>query len=310
MSVFLHMQPQTPVMDWQRFCETTPSFSIALDGFVGEGPKFDPTGPRLNLNHHEGVDRLGTRATCAQALMALRQGLTDCFRDQGGIHMELFANDCDEDVCTTVTILRNAHLATGAINPNINRIVAIEDMMDTTAGGYPYPPDLPALQEMAWIFDPYRRFRLNGGLGRKNADEYLGIVTDVEARILRYLVGQGGKIVLDTRYERIGGGKGWAMIREIGPQGRTGAFGDGIRAYVSLVGTLPNGNYIYTVGRMSLFISHFTVPLILAALDREEANPNEHWGGGDTIGGSPRVGGSKLSPKEVERIVNETIGIV
>jgi len=307
MPVLLHMQPRTPVMNWEQFCQMAPPFSIALDGFVGEGPRFDPKGPWLNLNHHEGVDRLGTRATCAQALMSLRQGLTDCFRDHGELHMELFANDCDEDVDATVTILRNAHLAAGAINPNLNRIVAIEDMLDTTAGGYPYPPDLPALQEMAWIFDPYRRFRMNGGLGRKHPDEYLGVVTDVEARILRYLVNQGGKIPLDTRYERIGGGKGWAMIHEIGAQGRTGAFGDGIRAYVSLVGELPSGNRIFTVGRMSLFISHFKVPLILAVLDREEGNPLEHWGGGDTIGGSPRVGGSRLSPQEVERIVNETI---
>jgi hypothetical protein len=301
------MLPQTPVMSWEQFCKTVPPFSIALDGFVGEGPKFDPKGPRVNLNHHEGVDRLGTRATCAQTLMAIRQGLLDCFRDHGKLHIEVFVNDCDEDVCTSWTLLHHAHLAVGAMNPALNRIVAMEDMLDTTAGGYPYPPDLPALQEMAWIFDPYRRFRMSGGLGRKRSDEYEGVVTDVENRILRYLVGQGEKIPLDTRYDRIGGGKGWAMIREIGPQGRTGVFGDGIRAYVSLVQVLPNGRYIYTVGRMSLFIAHFQVPAILAALDREEGSPHEHWGGGDTIGGSPRVNGSRLAPEEVERIVNETL---
>jgi hypothetical protein len=32
---------------------------------------------------------------------------------------------------------------------------------------------------------------------------------------------------------------------------------------------------------------------------------NDIWGGSNIIGGSPRVNGSRLSPKEVETIINE-----
>jgi hypothetical protein len=30
----------------------------------------------------------------------------------------------------------------------------------------------------------------------------------------------------------------------------------------------------------------------------------DRWGGGDTIGGSPRVKGSALAPAEVEKLIN------
>jgi hypothetical protein len=56
----------------------------------------------------------------------------------------------------------------------------------------------------------------------------------------------------------------------------------------------------YTVGRVSQFIP-FDVPRVLAALSAVEGAT---WGGGNTIGGSPRAGGSKLSPKGVEVIIS------
>lgn len=58
-----------------RSFKATEPFSIALDGYVNVGPRFDHEGPRVNFNHHEEVDRLATRATCGQVLMAIRQGL-------------------------------------------------------------------------------------------------------------------------------------------------------------------------------------------------------------------------------------------
>ena len=156
---------------------------------------------------------------------------------------------------------------------------------------------------LAWIFEPYHAFRNSGAIDRKQASEYVRVVTDVELRILSHVAGKGQSIPLDTRYERIGGGPGWAMIREHGAQGRTGAFGDGIRAYVA-VRERGDGKWTYTIGRMSPFVP-FDVPALLAALDRAEGSTGpDRWGGGNTIGGSPRVGGSKLTPAEVTKIVD------
>lgn len=306
MSVNLHMEPQTPPLTWEEFGKQSGPFSIALDGFVKESPKFDPAGPMANFNHHEGVSRLETRATCGQVLMAIRQGLFDCFRDDGGARADVYVNDCDEDVCTAWFLLKYHYLVIGTMNPLLNRLVSMEDALDATAGAYPYPPDLPALRELAWIFEPYRRIRLSGELERKDASLFEAVVADVENRIFHHLGGKGSELPLDVRYERIGGGRGWSMIRELGAQGRTGAFADGIRAYVA-VRERPAGGFAYTVGRMSPFIP-FDVPKILARLSDFEGLTTERWGGGDTIGGSPRVIGTKLTPKEVERIVNEVLG--
>lgn len=301
MPVVLHMQPQDEPLSWEAFVARTDPFSVALDGYVATGPRFDPDGPRINLNHHEEVDRLATRATCAQVLIAIRQGFFLCFRDEHGVQAQVYCNDCDEDVCLSWFLLKYGYLAEHVLNPMLNRLVTMEDLLDATAGAYPFPADLPYLAELAWIFAPYRQARLEGALETKDPDVYRNVVQEVEHRILQHLSGNGGNQELDTRYEKIGGGEGWALIREIGAQARTGLFADGVRAYVS-VRERPSKRWTYTVGRMSIFVP-FNLPRIIEALNKAEGDGPGRWGGGNTIGGSPRVRGSKLPPDEVVRIV-------
>lgn len=302
MSIQLILRPSQEPLSWEDFCAQTSPHAIALDGYVSDGPRLDEKAPRLNLNHHENVERLATRATCAQALIALRFGLFKLFCNERGPRADIYANDCDEDVCTAWFVLNNAHLTVQTGNPMVNRLVGLVDALDSTAGAYPFQPDMPGLQELAWIFQPYRRFRAGGGLDKRNADDFRGIITDVESRMLQYITGRGDKIALDYRYEKIGDNMGWSMIREIGDHGRTGAFNDGVTAYV-IARERADGRMSYTVGRISQFIP-FDVLGILAALNEAEADPAHRWGGGNTIGGSPRATGSKLSPEEVARIVN------
>ncbi len=95
----LHVDLQTLTMS--QFVEQTQPFSVALDGYVRGGPQYDLKGPRVSFNHHEDVDRLATRSTCAQVLMSLRQGLFGRFRDAQGPQAHVWVNDCDEDVCTS-----------------------------------------------------------------------------------------------------------------------------------------------------------------------------------------------------------------
>lgn len=301
----MHMRPNVPPMWFSEYCVKTPPFSIALDGFVKEGPCYDPTGPRANFNHHERVNRLATRSTCAQVLMAIRQGLFVRFRNEHGPIVLADLNDCDEDVCLSWFLLKYGYLVEHAMNPALNRLVHMEDMLDATAGAYPYPADLPMLQKLAWVFDPYRRARLSGEIDRKDEQVFVGVVTDVEHRIMRHITDGGESINLDTCYEVIGGDRGWSMVREVGAHARTGMFSDGIHAFVA-ARQRPSGAWTYTIGRMSPFIP-FNVPEILQALNFAEGIQHraDQWGGGDTIGGSPRVAGSSLSPDEVRRIVNE-----
>ena len=94
----LVMCSQQAPITWDKFLETEDTHAIALDGYVSGGPRFDPSGPRVNFNHHEEVDRLATRSTCGQVLMAIRQGLFKTFRNGFGPYATVLVNDCDEDI--------------------------------------------------------------------------------------------------------------------------------------------------------------------------------------------------------------------
>lgn len=304
-NIKLCMRPKDRPLSWEEFCQRSGPYSMALDGYVVAGPRFDETGPRINLDHHTEVDRLATRATCAQVFLALCQGLYSCFRDENGPRAEVYVNDCDEDVCMSWFLLKYAAEPDHVMNPLLCRLVGMVDVLDTTGGAYPFPPDLPVLEELAWIFEPYRQFRLSGELARREPEAFSRVVEAVEQRIDTHVQGDGKRLPLDTRYNRLGGGSQWALIQELGAQARTGLLADGIQAYVAVNRRL-DGRWNYTVGRMSTFIP-FDVPAILRKLNEVEGSNGDSWGGSNTIGGSPRIHGSRLPPDEVARVVNEVI---
>lgn len=304
MSIELHMGPLDPVLSWGDFCSITPPYSMAIDGYVNVGPRWDPSGPRVNFNHHEEVDRLATRATCEQVLISIRQGLFDRFRKDGVPTALVYANDCDEDVCTAWYLLKNFVLVENTINLLTNKLVGIEGLMDATAGAYPLSPDLDILQTINWIFEPYRRFRISGQIDKRDAGEFQMIVSLVESRIKAYLSGTADKVPLDTRYNVVRQGSGWTLIKEIGLNAKSGMFHDGIHAYMCFR-ERPNGRWSYTVGRMSHFVP-FNVPNHLQRLSVAELvkDPQSRpFGGGNTIGGSDRPLGSALNPDEVFEVV-------
>ncbi len=299
------MRPQVIPFGWEEFCETHPPYSIALDGYVAASSRFDLAGPRLNLDHHSGVDRLATRASCAQTLLAIRQGLFECFRDGDDSRAKVCVNDCDEDICTSWFLLRNANLAVPGACPRLDRLVSLVDVLDTTAGAYRIPADLSALKELAWVFAPYHSFRRSGERDRREPEGHREVVAEVLRRIERHVYGRGNSFPLDGRYKCQGGGSGWCLIQEIGGQARLGATADGICAYVA-VRERADGRWSYVVGRMSPFIP-FDVPVLLHSLNEVEEATKDRWGGSNLVGGSPRIRGSRLAPDEVEGIINRTL---
>lgn len=306
MAINLIIDLKNPPLSWKKFCKITPPFSIALDGYVNIGPCFAFEGIKINFNHHENVDRLATRSTCAQVLIAIRQGLFDLFKDEDGPRAEVYVNDCDEDICLSWFLLKNYLLVENVCPEQITNLVNMEDLMDATAGAYPLPIELITLKELGWIFEPYRKFRINGGLDRKTPKEYYQIINDVDGRIKKYINGTGGTIPLDTSYKIIGGGKNWKMLIEEGAHARTGAYADGIRAYVSVRQVSSARKWVYTIGKMSPYVD-FDISKIMRALNQAEGNKKDKWGGANTIGGSPRVSGSALPPGEIEKIINDLI---
>ena len=92
----LRIEPRV-VLSWEQFQLEKPPFSIALDGYVNEGTRRNPSGPYANFDHHSHVDRISTRSTAEQVHMEINLGLFDTFRVKGKPFANLYVNDCDED---------------------------------------------------------------------------------------------------------------------------------------------------------------------------------------------------------------------
>jgi len=136
------------------------------------------------------------------------------------------------------------------------------------------------------------------------------IMEAVLARITSYTLNQGEEIGLEGQYEKIGGGPVWSLVKETGPASRLAMFKDGVNAYAALVAEKPDGSFVYVLGRGSVWVP-FDIPKLFKTLNEIEADiitEGNMWGGSDTIGGSPRMTGSRLKPEELQKIINDTLG--
>ena len=298
MSIRLIIHPGETVTN----VEAKDNYQVALDGYVPREPFHDEKNKVINFNHHELVNRLATRATCAQVLVAIRQGMMDIFRVKNEITVDVHVNDCDQDVCLSWFLIKNHHLVVHAANPMINRLVHMEDMLDSCGGTYPFDRDTPMLKELAWIFQPYTLFRLSGGIERRNCEEFKNVIDSVCQRIMSYMTGNTNAIDLDIQYEVQYRSPTWSMIQEHGKDDRMAYWSEGIRAFVAY--RINKDKYTYTIGRMSQFVQ-FDIPGLINDLNAMESG----WGGSDTIGGSPRGIGSYITPTEMVKIVNKFLSV-
>lgn len=284
----------------EEFQRTHPRGSIAVDGYLPEAPWLDSEALQANINHHEAVDRLGTRCTAAQAAIGVRLGRFETFFREG-IHF--WANDCDPDVAMALWVFENPARMRGALNPLFNKAIHLLDMLDTTASTYPLPLDFD-LGEYHWIFDPYFEAQQRGVIERKDPRDYARIVDACHLHLEQYLVGKPGRVEVEMGYDTVAVYPGWGMFRPQGSLARMGIVAAGYYAFV-LVRNRPNGRWTYTVQRTSDGVQ-FPLPRIFQALTAREGGA-EPWGGGDTVGGSPRALGSRLSPAEVAEVVNAVL---
>jgi hypothetical protein len=306
----VHAEPRVS-KPWDAFVRENPPFSIALDGYVTDMPRFDVNGPYANFDHHAGVDRLATRSTCMQVHVALTLGLFDAFQKDGEPHAHVWVNDPDQDTCLAVWQLQNFELLQElSTELPLARLLITEDLLDCAGGAYPLVPTGPSMRQQAWVFQPYFDARARGDLQRMDADGMVGVIERVCSRITSHTLGRGEEIALDTRYEKIGGGDGWMMIVEHGPHARSALCAAGVRAFVA-VHAHDDGSSTYSLGRMSPFVRFPLDELYERLNEAEGIAPGEAgWGGSNTIGGSPREGGSRLAPEEVSRIIYEHLGAI
>ncbi len=297
---------------WEVFLQHCGRNAIALDGRVIGATKRDFNLPAANFNHHEEVDRTSTAATSQQTLTEIRLGLFETFQKDGKPFARLFVEDCDEDVSTSVALFEMYCEDPGLLdNWRVNQLVEIENRLDMSAGMYPMKHDLDTFAQLRWVYEPYRSARRQGKVSTMDASGMAEIIKEIGSRIRKFVEEKAEQIPLDGRYEVLGGGKSWSMVKEIGSDARVKMIADGIKAILS-VAEVPTQegqeqHWKYTLARMSPWIK-FPLPEFYSYLNEQEgilAGSPDSWGGSDLSGGSPKTAHSKIPPQRMEQLLNE-----
>ncbi len=282
-----------------NFADLAPN-TIALDGVV-QGPQLDPANRRFSFDHHAGCIRLVTKATCEQVLEAIKLGLPI---DADTV---VLTNDIDADTVLSAWLI---------LNPDRVYDAVVEDMVarvgKTDAHGPIFAPH-PLHRE---IMPPWGK-----DAEKQSMEMLMRFINKVSAFV-------DGELELEDKpREQESTGFGWSARTGWQPVEVKYGFADFYKAgYVLgfLSQEAQHGTVMYTVAKASDLVAaplgpgstarpvtdvdQFDKETILGALGvaEQEKNPNQElsrtWGGGSSIGGSPRNAdgsGSCLTPDEV-----------
>ena len=261
-------------------------------------------GPYRNFNHHESVDRSCTSATCEQVRRAVILGLYDLYHGEHGPRATVWVNDCDQDVCLATWIM--FHPARAG-EPWVRTLAYVEDLLDMSAGGFPLPDQRDLLGEIRWVFEPYTGRR--PVVSQLDDEGMARVIDEVHQRIEQFLAGQGETLPLLGDYRQLGGGEGWALVEINHQHARQKMVEGGFKAAVELFAR-KGDHYVYSIWRRSEYIVDFPVIEILKQLNHAEGYTDgdvRGWGGSENVGGSPRGVGSRLTPAQVEDVVNHVV---
>ena len=248
-----------------------PDRSIALDGAV-RGPAFDNARQRYSFDHHDGVIRHVTLATCEQVREALMVGFLP-----GGFGV--FINDIDGDTVLSLWLLMHPDRLRGERSARVHELVDLVGRVDA----------------------------LGPGRGRSHPLHAALCPSFADRQSLQML---GAMLALVDRWWETGDAPAPVVgdpatsfwLSEVGVLVRGEVMGmEGLYQVASvgvLYGPAALGSTVYTIGKRSEFV-RYDVRGFLAAMNAIEPG----WGGGSTIGGAPRHPGgvrSRLTRDVVE----------
>lgn len=241
-----------------------PDRTAALDGVV-LGRHVDPLRYRFSFDHHE-TPRFGVLSTCEQVCDAIEMGL-----DPGRLERVL-ANDVDRDVAAAVWLL---------LHPSRAALVRerVAGLGRTDSHG-PHAPGAVPTPHLRAVFP------------RKGTTPSLaGLFAAVDA------VGDWLETGVTPPADAAPPDPdSFAIVCPEGtiapaPYGAAGLYAAGWTAFI-LGQPLDSGSWRYTYAKKSDFVPFDFSPLLRALHSLEPG-----WGGASTIGGGPRVGGSRIAPR-------------
>ena len=287
-----------------------PSGTIYLDGVAQSGPLLDNTRQVYNFDHHEGCVRPFTLSTCEQVLVMLKKGFDLRTRE-----WKIIANDPDLDTVFSIWLLLN-HLRISEkesirehiLLPVIRLEGAIDSLGLELKSLTALPPAL--LNQSQRIIDHFRRkenrLKKNGQWGEQT--DFLSytaaMLHDIDQ--IMYEPEKFGELLGIEELARVNLPNSRVAvvvqsdmgIYEIEPILKK-IYGNSIGLAI-----LRRSTTTYTLRQMDPFLSgslddvyeklNFTDPAV-------KCGTQNRWGGSSDIGGSPRDGGTKLTPEEIAK---------
>lgn len=289
-----------------------PKGSIALDGAC-VGPQIDVDGERFSFDHHVNCIRLITAATCKQVFDALLLGFDPS-------NMNVYVNDVDGDTVLSVWLLLNWRLwkepcMQDHIRPLVNAVAELD------AHGPAYPISRP---DLTWHFYANILQPLHTARQKQKALDMEKVFHECLAKMEEWW--KSGLIPescdrLPVQSYKIKEYDGFILVlidklqQGFRPPYPLDFYEKGYDKLI-LCSSLPANRFRYVIARRSDFIKGYPLPEIYEILNQLEQQHRGHplgleqqWGGGSTVGGSPRDG-SVLTPDivaiSIQRFLRET----
>lgn len=286
-----------------------PNDSIALDGMV-RGPEIDAERNRFSFDHHENCIRSITLASCQQVYNALKLGLDPSLFD-------VYINDVDGDTAMAVWLLSNW-------GPHMENDIWLEKIIKIVGNVDAFGPAHPdAASDTFNIWKQVTKPEADAKYVKKNYEtiDLAELVEEIGNNIDKMHAGEY-KVTEDEDdsldYKPLHRGDGWIIVESSGFGIFQHMYGEEnrINRVIACTPEDENGKRTVTIGKKSDFVSNFSVPNILAKLNEAEGlgpEVKDRWGGGTTIGGSPRgtdttPRGTSLSIDKIKEIVTSVIG--
>tara|TARA_Y100001937_G_scaffold23899_1_gene34150 strand:- start:179882 stop:181687 length:1806 start_codon:yes stop_codon:yes gene_type:complete len=288
--------------------------TIFLDGAAQSEPFMDHERQVYNLDHHDGVERSFTLATCEQALVLVRKGLN--LSDK---KWTIWANDPDLDTVLAVWILLNhMHLRKGdaPVYRAIVPLIRVEGIIDGLGLEYQDVAGLPKAQhkdvmsKIDHLREDERRIKSDGRWDEIDFATYT-----------RKLLNR-----IDEMFFRPEDFKDFKGLEELARAEldqnnsvivyRTDMGIYEMEEYLNRVyGTRPallllqKSDGVYTIRKSDLFFP-LEMDRVYRFLNHEDPEVSgrkqeNRWGGSQEIGGSPRLTGTGLKPSQIVRICRQ-----
>jgi hypothetical protein len=281
-----------------RTLSELPPRSVALDGAV-RGPVLGDEEDRWSFDHHDDCGRLVTAATCEQVYTAIALGMDISER-------EVWVNDLDGDTVLSIWLLRNPEYVIGG-DMNARSLVRGVALLDAH-GPAGYRLMNQSEKKFAEAFFSVFRDLSRPGYAQQRFAEWPALVEDAMQKIWEVYIGKirardPEPATFAILYET----PSMCLARATGFGAFEVLYNKGYKI-VGLCSEGSDGSTIYTIGKISDLVRYPLGPgnkpgSLLGRLNAREPG----WGGGSSIGGSPRLPGgvaSRLTPEEIWQMMH------